>query len=162
MSVSFRNGFYPGVGCALALGVYLIFLWLPERQIRRHAENLFHAIENKDWARMAEFFGNDYHDQWGYDRADVLEHSREVFQFLRDLRIDRSRIVIRIDGRTAYWIGSIDLLAEEGEFSRAIKERIHSLREPFTLEWHRVSAKPWDWKLVRVSNPELDIPEKGY
>ena len=73
MSISFRTGFYSGVGCALVLGVCLIFLWLPEHQIRRHTENLFHAIENKDWTGMAEFFGHDYHDQWGYDRAGVLE-----------------------------------------------------------------------------------------
>jgi hypothetical protein len=162
MSISFRTGFYAGLGFALALSVYLIFLWLPEHQIQRHTENLFHAIENKDWGSMAEFFGNDYRDQWGYDRASVLEHSREVFQFLRDLRINASHVVIRIEGRTAYWTGKIDLSAEEGELSGAIKERIHSLKEPFTLEWRRVSVKPWDWKLVRVGNPELEIPEKSY
>jgi hypothetical protein len=162
MSISFRSGFYAGLGFVLALSVYLIFLWLPEHQIQRHTENLFHAIENKDWARMAEFFGNDYRDQWGYDRAGVLEHSREVFQILRNLHINTWRAGVRIDGPTAYWTGRIDLSADEGEFSGAIKERIHSLKEPFTLEWHRVSAMPWDWKLVRVSNPELEIPEKNY
>ena len=29
---------------------------------------------------------------------------------------------------------------------------------PFELEWRRQSAKPWDWKLVRVSNASLEIP----
>lgn len=162
MSISFRTRSYAGLALALALSVYLIFRWLPEHQIQRHTENLFHAIENKDWPHMAEFFGNEYHDQWGNDRAGALEHSREVFQLLRDLRFNASHVVIRIDHRTAYWTGKIDLSAEEGEFSRAIKERIHSLKEPFTLEWQRVSAAPWDWKLVRAGNPELEIPERSY
>jgi hypothetical protein len=40
-----------------------------------------------------------------------------------------------------------------------IKERVNSIPAPFQLEWRRVSGKPWDWKLVRVSNAELVIPE---
>ena len=160
MSISFRTGFC--VGLAFALGIYLIWLWVPEHQIQRHTENLFRAIEHKDWARMAEFISSDYHDQWSHDQAQVLERSREVFHFLRDLRINTSRVIIRIDGRNAYWKGKIDISAEQGEFSGLMKERVNSLTSSFTLEWHRLSAKPWDWKLVRVSNPELEIPEERY
>lgn len=162
MSMSFRSGFYPGLGFAVAFGVYLIWLWLPEHQIQRHSENLFHSIENKDWARLAEFIANDYHDQWGHDRAQVLERSHEVFQFIRDLRINMSPVAIRIDGHTAYSTGRINISAEESEISGMIKERVNSLKEPFTLEWRHGSAKPWDWKLVRVSNPKLEIPEQHY
>ena len=111
---------------------------------------------------MAEFISSDYHDQWGHDQEQVLERSREVFHFLRDLHINTSRVIIRIDGRNAYWKGKIDISAEEGEFSGLMKERVNSLTSSFTLEWHRLSAKPWDWKLVRVSNPELEIPEERY
>jgi hypothetical protein len=39
-----------------------------------------------------------------------------------------------------------------------VKERVNSLTTPFELQWRHISRKPWDWKLVRVSNPELDIP----
>ena len=111
---------------------------------------------------MAEFIGNDYHDQWGHDRRQVLGRSHEVFQIIRDLRINMSPVAIRVDDRTAYSTGRINISAEEGEISGMIKERVNSLKEPFTLEWRRGSAKPWDWKLVRVSNPELEIPEHHY
>ena len=40
-----------------------------------------------------------------------------------------------------------------------VKERVSSLTTPFDLEWRRMSAKPWDWKLVRVSNAELALPD---
>ena len=39
-----------------------------------------------------------------------------------------------------------------------MNERQNSLSTPFELQWRHVSGKPWDWKLVRVSNPELEIP----
>ena len=39
--------------------------------------------------------------------------------------------------------------------SQRVREAI---TKPFELEWRRTSAKPWDWKLARVSNPDLEIP----
>jgi hypothetical protein len=39
-----------------------------------------------------------------------------------------------------------------------LEERVNRLSTPFELEWHHVSEKPWDWKLVRVSNPAFQIP----
>jgi hypothetical protein len=29
---------------------------------------------------------------------------------------------------------------------------------PFELRWRHESWKPWDWKLVEVHNPELEVP----
>ncbi len=42
-----------------------------------------------------------------------------------------------------------------------IKQRVNHLPEPFVLEWRRISARPWDWKLVRVSNPALELNESA-
>jgi hypothetical protein len=39
-----------------------------------------------------------------------------------------------------------------------LDERVNKLPTPFKLEWHRFSGKPWDWKLVRVSNSAFEIP----
>jgi hypothetical protein len=50
------------------------------------------------------------------------------------------------------------MTGEAGELTAAIQERVNSLGTPFELEWRRNSAKPWDWKLVRVGNPSLEIP----
>jgi hypothetical protein len=43
-----------------------------------------------------------------------------------------------------------------------IKHRVNSLSAPFQLQWRRQSSKPWDWKLVRVSNRELKIDSEGF
>jgi len=162
MPTWFRSGFYSGLGAALLIGLFLLWLWQPERQVKRHTENFFHSIERKDWEGMADFVGNDYQDQWGHDRARVLERAREIFRYLRGIRIVASTPSVRVDQYSAQWVARVTLEVDEGELATSIKERVNSLATPFELEWHRLSAKPWDWKLVRVSNATLEVPADAY
>ena len=155
----FRGGFYGGLSLALLIGLFFLWLWQPERQINRHTQNLFHSIEHKNWAALGEFVGSNYRDQWGNDRTLLIRRSREVFRYVRGVRINTSNEGVRIEGRSAYWSGKITISGEQGEVMAAIKESVNSLTTPFELEWRRLSAKPWDWKLVRVANAELQIPE---
>jgi hypothetical protein len=153
-----RNGFYVGLSIALLLGIFLLWLWQPERQVRRHTEHLFHAVEQKSWTGVAEFIAADFSDQWGDDRGRLLERTREVLRYVRGMRIDAPNALVRTEYRRAFWVGKITIAGDEGEITAAIRERVNSLTTPFELEWRRISAKPWDWKLVRVNNPMLEIP----
>jgi hypothetical protein len=155
---SLRDGFYVGLSVALLVGIFLLWLWQPERQVAKHTEHLFRAIEQKDWTGIAAFIAADYRDQWGGDRVLVLERMREVLRYVRGLRITAPDAVVNTDHRRAVWVGKITMTGEAGELTAAIQERVNSLGTPFELEWRRNSAKPWDWKLVRVSNPTLEIP----
>jgi hypothetical protein len=155
----FRQGFYGGLGLALFIGLFLIWFWQPERQVSRHSENFLRTIEKKNWTGVADFIGNDYQDQWGDDRARVLERMREVLRYLRRVRIDASNAAVRIDSQRGYWKAKIIIDGDQGEVMALVKERVNSLARPFEFEWRRQSAKPWDWKLVRVSNASLEIPE---
>lgn len=159
---SFRGGFYGGLAIALCVGLYLIWLWQPERQVRRHTENLFRAIERKDWEAAADFIGNDYQDQWGDDRARVLERLREGLRYVRGARIVASSPSVEVEALRAIWISKIMLSSGDDEVMSLLDERVNSLPTPFKLEWHRFSRKPWDWKLTRVSNPAFEIPADFY
>ena len=158
MPTSFRGGFYGGLIAAILLGLFLLWLWQPERQVRRHTENFFHAIEHKNWAGAANLIGSDYHDQWGDDRARVLERMREGFRYVRGNRVSAFSVTVRVERRRAEWKGRIWIDGAESEIMESLKRRVNSLATPFELEWHHDSAKPWDWKLVRVSNSALEIP----
>jgi hypothetical protein len=155
---SFRSGFYSGLIAAIFLGLFLIWLWQPERQIRHHTKNFLRAIEHKSWTAAADFIDSDYHDQWGDDRARVLERMREGFRYVRGVRINASNPTLRIENRRAIWSGKIMIDGDRSEMMGLLEERVNSLATPFELEWRQVSAKPWDWKLVRVSNSALEIP----
>ena len=155
----FRQGFYGGLGFALLIGLFLIWLWQPERQVNRHTENFLRTIEKRHWTGVADFVGNDYQDQWGDDRARVLERMRKVLRYVRRIRIDVTNAAVRIDSQRGYWNAKIIIDGDQGEVMALIKERVNSLATLFELEWRRQSAKPWDWELVRVSNASLEIPE---
>ena len=157
MRLPFRYSFYGGVGAALVMGLFLIWLWQPERQINRHTENLLRKIEQKNWAAVADFIANDYAYEWGNDRATLLEKMREVFRYLRNVRIDAVGSRVNIDNRHGVWRAKISIEGDSGEVMALVKERVNLLPTPFELEWRRTSGKPWDWKLVRVSNSSLKI-----
>jgi hypothetical protein len=148
---------YGGLGVALLIGLFLLWLWQPERQVKRHTGNLLHAIEQKDWASVADFIGNDYQDQWGDDRALVLERIREVFRYLRGVRINIVDPNIEVDKHHGVCRARITVDGNGGEAMALVKERVNSLNTPFELEWRRMSGKPWDWKLIRVANQSLEI-----
>lgn len=154
----FRDGFYAGAAGTLVLGIFLMWLWGSEHQIRRHTDNLLRAIERKDWNRFATFVSTDYHDQWGNDRALLLERTPEVFRYLRGIRMIPGYVTVQINERKGTWQAKITIEGDNSELAVLVKERVNSLTTPFILEWQRMSAKPWDWKIVKVTNPALQIP----
>ncbi len=158
MSRWFREGFYGGLSLVLLIGLFLIWLWRPERQVALHSDHLVEAIAHKNWTRFSSFLGSDYQDQWGDDRSLVLERTREVFRYIRNVRITKMGPDVRIEGATGYWRARIIVDGDAGEVMTLIKERVNNLQTPFELQWRRISGKPWDWKLVRVRNDELKIP----
>jgi hypothetical protein len=160
--ISFRVGFYGGLAIALCVGLYLIWLWQPERQVRCHSENLFRAIERKNWEAVADFIGTDYRDQWGDDRARVLERLREGLRYVRGSRITAMKPDVQVETQRAVWSGRITLYSTDDDVMEMLDQRVNSLQTPFELEWHRMSSKPWDWKLRRVSNSAFEIPADVY
>lgn len=157
LTIRFRDGLYVGLGLAVVIGILLIWLWQPERQVRRHTEDFLRDIETRNWARLSNLIGNDYTDQWGDDRALVLARLHEIFRLVQSARINAIDPVVFVDNGKGIWRSEIRIEGN-GEVIALIKDQINSLSTPFELQWRRLSGKPWDWKLVRVSNPELAIP----
>lgn len=158
----FRDGFYAGAGVALALGIYLMWLWGPEHQVKLHTDHLLKAMETKNWSKFATFVADDYHDQWGQDHALILERARGVFSYLRGIRLAPGYAIVQAERGKGSWQAQITIEGDNSELALLVKERVNSLATPFTLEWRRLSGKPWDWKLVQVSNPGLELPAAGF
>jgi len=154
----FREGFYIGLSITLLIGLFLIWLWRPERQVNRHTNNFLRKVEQRNWTGLSDFIGDDYSDQWGDDRALLLERMRAVFRYMRSVRITVVDPNVRIDERVGVWSAKLTIDGDNSEVMAVVKERVNSLPTRFELEWRRFSGKPWDWKLVGVRNPSLEIP----
>ena len=162
MTISYRGAFFGGLALVLCIGLYLFWLWRPERQIRLHTKNFFHAIDHRNWEAVAEFVGSNYQDQWGDDRTRLLERMREGFRWVRGSRIIASNSSVQIETERAVWAGKIMVYSTDDGVMEMLDQRVNTLPAPFELEWHHVSGKPWDWKLVRVSNSAFEIPADVY
>ena len=160
VSPNFRNGLSAGLLLAAIVGIFLARLWQPERQVQLHSGHLLAQIEKKNWSGVASFIGEDYQDRWGHDRTVVLERLRQVFRFAGNPQVTVKDVGIRAESGKGFWRARITIKAA-GEFAPVIEERVNSLPAPFELEWRRGSSKPWDWKLVRVDNAALEIPDAG-
>ncbi|MEY2506194.1 MAG: hypothetical protein QOH01_523 [Verrucomicrobiota bacterium] len=107
---------------------------------------------------MGEFIGETYQDRWGNDRARLLERLPQIFRALGNTRIQWSAVAIRCEEGRGYWTAKIRVNGT-GEFADYIQTRVNSLEAPFEFEWQRGATWPWDWKLVSVRNPALDISD---
>ena len=160
MQTTFRKSFYGGLAAAAAVGLYLLWLWQPERQVRLHNEHLLRAVEQKDWSDLAAFVDASYQDQWGNDRSLLLARLRQILSYAPRLKINTIGAgVSRLEGREAEWSGRVTLEADENELTSMMKARVNALDTPFVLHWRQISGQPWDWKLTRVSNEALELPE---
>lgn len=156
--MSFRTGFYAGLVIAVIWGIYLARLWQGQRQVELHSIHLLAAVEKHDWKAVGEFVGSDYRDQWGNDRALLLERLREVFRALPNARIEFNVVSVRTGKGRGSWTARITLNST-GEFADYFQKQVNSLESPFEFEWQRGATWPWDWKLVAVRNPALEIPD---
>jgi hypothetical protein len=156
--MTFRTGFYAGLIVAMIWGFYLARLWQAPRQVELHSVHLLAQIEKKNWKTAGEFVGSDYQDRWGNDRGLLLERLREIFRVLPNARIEFSNATTRIENGRSYWSAKINVKGS-GEFADFIEGRVNTLESPFEFEWQRGATWPWDWKLIAVRNPDLEITE---
>jgi hypothetical protein len=139
-----------------------MWLWRPEHQVGLHTEHFFRAIDHRNWDAVAGFIGDEYQDQWGNDRGRLLEQLREGFRWVRGSTITMRDAAVHVETARAIWIGKINVYGSDDGVMQVLDERVNRLPTPFELEWHHVSGKPWDWKLVRVGNPAFQIPADVY
>ena len=123
-----------------------------------HNVHLLEQIEKHDWKAVGEFIGTTYQDRWGNDRALLLERLQQVFRALGKTQIESSAVAVRHEDGRGQWTAKITVKGT-GEFADFIQSRANSLDPPFEFEWQRGVTWPWNWKLVSVRNPALEISD---
>ena len=157
----FKNGFYAGLLAAFLVGLWLTRLWQPENQVRLHSQHLVRQIEQRNWAAAGNFVAPEYRDEWGNDRTLLLTRLRLTMRSFSSLTITANDPQTRLASAEGSWSTRIRIAGRGGDAAEVIA-RVNGLTQPFELHWRRQSRSPWDWKLVRVSNPALEISSDYY
>ena len=161
MPSTFRNSFYAGLLVAFIIGLWLVRLWGAENQVRLHSEHFLQRMEKRNAAAAGGFLAPDYHDAWGDDRARLLLRLQIVVRLFSSLTITASEAQTQLNPLAASWRARIHLDGR-GEAAAEITSRVNSLTTPFVLKWQHESWKPWDWKLISVTNDSLEIPASDF
>lgn len=141
------------------VAIYTAALWQPARQVQLHQANLLRAVEKRNWERFASFMADDYSDRWGHDKEFVVRESREVFRQFLFLTVRQEVRATTILDQKGTVVARIELTGSGGPLANVVRERVNALSEPFTFRWRQRSWKPWDWQLVQVDQPELNLSE---
>jgi hypothetical protein len=158
----FRTSFVAGTLLAIGLGLGLARLWSAENQVRLHSEHLLARIEKRDWSAVAEMVAPNYRDDWGDDRGLLVSRLRATLRVFPSLTITTSSPRLEVGSSSGKWSARIEIAGNGPEFAPEIIARVNSLTTPFELHWQKQSWHPWDWKLVAVRNPSLELPDDGF
>jgi hypothetical protein len=140
-----------------ALGLYSAWLWQPERQVRLHTAHLLKAVEGRRWNKVQSFVADNYSDRWSHDKEFVLRESKEVFRQFLFITIQGETLSCSISGSTGVTRDRVKISGSGSPIAELAMERVNRLRQPFVFTWERASWKPWDWRLTRFDQPELEI-----
>ena len=88
----------------------------------------------------------------------LLERLPQIFRALGSTKIDANAIAFRREEGRGFWTAKITIKGT-GEYADYIQSRVNTLDAPFEFEWQSGARWPWDWKLVAVRNPSLEISD---
>ncbi len=144
---------------AFALAIWLALLWQPARQVRLHQRHLLRAVEKRNWTNVGKFIGAEYRDRWEHDKENVIARSAQVFGQFLFCNIEAQEHSLHLaDGAGTIGV-RLTLSGTGSPIADFAKQRVNALTEPFIFKWTHRSWKPWDWELIAVDQPQLEIAE---
>jgi hypothetical protein len=144
-------------GCAVLLIItaYLAWHWQPERQVRAHTRQLLSAVERRNWDTMRALLADNYSDRWGHDKEFVLKGCEQVFGTFLFLNVEHEITAVDLGFGSA--TARVKISGQGGAPAQFVMSTVNGLPEPFVFFWEQRSGKPWDWQLVKVEQPSLEI-----
>jgi hypothetical protein len=138
-----------------------LLLWggieaMPGRGLARCQDRLLEAAGRRHWDKARKLMAEDYRDQWGQDREQAIALAAEGLQNFLTLEVTPEDSFVEREGREAVISARLRLSGRGNALGEALMERANSLESHFRFAWSRKSWKPWDWKLVSVSQNEID------
>lgn len=145
----------------MALVLFLLWLWKPERQVRLHTSHFLKSVERRNWNSSKSFLADDYTDRWQHNKETAVADAREAFRQFMFVTIENRIDSCEMAGDHATVRAVIKISGNGGPVAQLVMERVNTLSGPFTFEWRKGTWKPWDWQLTQVDHPQLQTERFG-
>jgi hypothetical protein len=96
-------------------------------------------------------------DQWELGADQLVEGASEALRQFFVLDIEMTQPRLSVSGDSAEVRCRPRLSGSGTSLAQMLMERSSALQQDTVLTWRRESWKPWDWKLVSISQPEVDL-----
>lgn len=130
--------------------------------MQRHTKAFLKAVERQKWDKVATLMADDYADRWEHDKEFVLREAPRVFRQYVTLEIQNDPSLPADVSKEAISSTMVKVSGNGSPIAQLVTERVNALRSPFYFTWRRMSWKPWDWRLTRIEQSELDIREESF
>lgn len=144
-----------------ALTVLIVWLVWPymlssEKQVEKRHRDLMSAASRRSWLEASEMMAADYKDQWESNREDAVTTAREILSGFIILDLEWKHDSLTVIGNTAQVQGLMHMEGKGMGVSSMVMDRVNQTKKPWTFTWRKDGWKPTDWKLISVSNEELE------
>jgi len=160
MSTTAKAGLWIGGFFLIILAWWAWGAFQADRQLENRFRGLVEAVEDRNWKKLETYLADDYVDEWGNNRARTLELAQQGFQYFLVLEITPVDPEFTLQGREAEVRTKFDLVGRGRGPAQIVLKEAGKLQEPFVLVWRQESWKPWDWRLISMSQPELKLGRK--
>jgi hypothetical protein len=123
-----------------------------------HQQHLLEAVGARDWKKVEGFLAPGYKDRWGQTRAVAMRRLPQAFQDFLACSVEQDVTGFLWKDGTGIVKARLRILGSGGAIARFVMEEVNGLSEPFALSWRCQSWKPWDWALVSVDQPQIEVP----
>jgi len=143
------------IGLLAATG-FAVVEFQSERQLNKAFERMISAVEARDWKRVEAMTAADYTDQWGMNRTQALEIGSEILRHFFVVEITISDVSLSVGDGVPGEVRALLRVSGNGTaIAQSVMTEANQLQQPFIFQWRKASWKPWDWRLVSVSQSEV-------
>lgn len=132
------------------------YLQSPEKQAKARHLELFKFASKRDWKTAGSFLSSHYEDQWGNRPAEALDLARDLMSgFIileikwEDTDLSANDTIVKVRGRARMEGNGMGV-------SQMVMTKVNQMQEPWVFTWKKEGWKPSDWKLMSVTNKELE------
>lgn len=141
----------------IALGMWRVWAWQPERYVPAKFDTFIERIEKNRWGMAGWIVADGYSDRWGFNKESMIDSGRSVFRHFQWIEIRRSVETWSFGRGSATVTIVLELRGEGNQIATIARDTASEATEPFTFTFRKMGVMPWSWKLVSVEQPQLRL-----